>query len=732
MHLRTTPPRRRAGVLVALAALAACTDAPPTTAPTASPNAPALNAAATSAQAFNFRASAAHASDAGGETYVNAGEDGYPTTRDGRTFGWSRSGSSLQGLNLGGMADRRLAGVAEVENADTAAFRVDLPAPGTYRIRLAIGHAYAGTRPRVRLLDGAAGFAQLSVTTTEWPWGVLSMQYMDATGTRMPTEEWPTANQPITHTFATSSFVIVLGDPGGVNSDKTALAHVSIERVGPAPATGSLADAYASGDPVELASAVAADRCASVSGARRDEGARLEISNCLNGTTAAAAQQTFRWSSATGELKVYDGTTDVKCVDAFGGGLQPGDWVGTWGCHGGNNQKWEPTPDGTGIRAVGSNVCLEVPGGDTPAGTAAGTGLSIWTCHGGINQRWSARRITGGTADPTSPEKVRALVGPFASVSDVRALGGAFTRYEDDFVTYSERHWSEHGANWEAGNYYDRAKIYYVWWARTGNQVYRDRADAMALDYRRNYVEAHNYGVSAHWSKIEGVALHYLVTGDEASRVAVGRMADNFAVPYYMGQIGDTRAEMENRVQARTLTAFVVANRVGAPRGDYPADKPTWDGLAREALTKILSTQSADGAYRFQQGNQCGHNKPFMVGLLNDALIQYYEKFEADPRILPAVRKSLDYMWANDWREAEQGFVYLGGPCGGDVGPGQPDLNNLISDGFGWVYKQTGDATYRSRGDAVFAGGVNGAYLYGSKQFNEEYTFSYKYPAYTR
>ncbi len=302
----------------------------------------------------------------------------------------------------------------------------------------------------------------------------------------------------------------------------------------------------------------------------------------------------------------------------------------------------------------------------------------------------------------------------------------AYTRYEQDFRSFADSHWNQAGADWAAGNYYDRAKIYYVWWARTGNSIYRDRANAMAVNYRTNYVEANNYGVSAHWSQIEGLALHYLLTGDEASRTAVGRMADGFAYPYYMNNLQNTSAEMENRMQARVLISFVMANKINAPRGSYPTG--TWPGFARDALNKILASQSPDGAYRFS--GQCGYNKPFMVGLLNDALIQYYRLFEADPRILPAVKKSLDYMWANDWDAGAQAFVYLGGPCGSDGRNPSPDLNNLISSGFGWVYRQTGDATYRTRGDAVFASGVNGAWLYGSKQFNEEYTLSYKYPAY--
>jgi hypothetical protein len=480
----------------------------------------------------------------------------------------------------------------------------------------------------------------------------------------------------------------------------------------------AVSDAYTNGQPHEYRSRLAADRCMDVAGASRAAGAQMTIWNCLHTAQSPAPQQTFTWTPA-GELKVYAGTPDEKCLDVVDGDFSWGANVITWPCHGGANQKWAPGPNGTDIRVAGTNMCLDVWAYDTTPGAR----LALSECHGDSNQQWELVPRSSSTS-----AQVLALVGPALPVSTVESWGGAFARYEQDFRTFADYHWNLAGADWAAGNYYDRAKIYYVWWARTGNQVYRDRADAMAVNYRVNYVEANNYGPSAHWSQIEGIALHYLLTRDEASRIAVGRMADTLAYPYYMNSLHDVSAEMDNRMQARVLQALVMANSINAPRGSYPTG--TWPGLAREALNKILSSQSADGAYRFQQSGQCGYNKPFMVGLLNDALIQYYRVFEADPRILPAVKKSLDYMWANDWDAGAQAFVYLGGPCGSDGRRPAPDLNNLLSNAFGWVYRQTGDATYRTRGDAVFIGGVNGAWLHGSKQFNEEYTNSFEYPAY--
>ena len=56
-----------------------------------------------------------------------------------------------------------------------------------------------------------------------------------------------------------------------------------------------------------------------------------------------------------------------------------------------------------------------------------------------------------------------------------------------------------------------------------------------------------------------------------------------------------------------------------------------------------------------------------------------------------------------------------------------PDLNNLIVTSFGWLYKKTGDIRYHTAGEQIFAGGVNKAYLTGSKQFNENYTAAFRY-----
>ncbi|MEZ0167158.1 calcium-binding protein [Microvirga sp. TS319] len=303
--------------------------------------------------------------------------------------------------------------------------------------------------------------------------------------------------------------------------------------------------------------------------------------------------------------------------------------------------------------------------------------------------------------------------------------GGVYSTYESNFSKYAAQHWSEDGSSWEDANYYDRAEIFYNWYNRTGDSSYLAKANALAVDYRTNYLEANDYGTSAHWSQIAGVALHYLATGDEASRTAVGRVADTFALPYYSDNVGNVKAEMDQRIQARTLESFLYAKQINAPS----AAGNNWDKLLTSSLDKILSAQSADGAWHFS--NSDGAVVPFMAGMLNDTLIDYYTNYKADARIPAAIKKSVDYLWSHTWDEKSQSFNYIEFNAKGEVKEPAPDLNNMIVDGFGFVYKMTGDATYKERGDKIFTGGVNGAWLEGSKQFNEQYTSSLKYLAYT-
>jgi hypothetical protein len=237
---------------------------------------------------------------------------------------------------------------------------------------------------------------------------------------------------------------------------------------------------------------------------------------------------------------------------------------------------------------------------------------------------------------------------------------------------------------------------------------------------------------------MDGIAVHYLTTGDEASRTAIGRVSDLFTGVETRNDIGN-RLKTDNRIQSRYIEALLLANKLKSPSTGVPAGGISgghdWAFELRRALPLILSTQDGDGAWRLSDCGDGGPRAvhPFTTGLLMDALVRYYEMFEADPRILPAVRRAADYLWANDWIASSRAFRYIERVCPSEGTPiPAPDLNNLIVNGYAWVYKQTGDATYKSRADQIFAGAVAGAWLSPTKQFNQVYSNSLRYLTYRK
>ncbi|SDP15178.1 ricin-type beta-trefoil lectin domain protein [Actinacidiphila guanduensis] len=120
-------------------------------------------------------------------------------------------------------------------------------------------------------------------------------------------------------------------------------------------------------------------RCLDATGGATDPGTTIEIWDCNDG-----ANQAVTLTSA-GELRLYGGT---QCLDAYDNQTSSGTKVELWTCNGGANQQWRLNPDGT-VTGVQSGLCLDVTGGDKPAGNVNGTPLELWTCNGGANQQWS-------------------------------------------------------------------------------------------------------------------------------------------------------------------------------------------------------------------------------------------------------------------------------------------------------------------------------------------------------
>jgi uncharacterized protein YjdB len=483
----------------------------------------------------------------------------------------------------------------------------------------------------------------------------------------------------------------------------------------------------------------------------------LAVTNPLPPTVASV---TVQLASTTLDV---GGTTAATAVAYDAGGNPIGGVSFTW------------SSSNTSVATVSSAGAVSAVGAGTASIVATGGGKT------------GSKSLTVNAPAPPPPppppgsapkgvDGVKWLAGPIPSVSASKALGATYVTYEDDFVKYADYHWAAHGANWEQANYYDRAATYYVWWARTGNTTYLSRANAIALDYRTKYLEGiampYTYNASTYWHMPLGLALHYLVTGDEKSRQAVGYSAEWLSSVGLVSGIGKkttmalvsnartqspigktlsdpiTVGTAENRWRGRVLQASVLAHAINAPQngpatgygkgGPIAVVPGTWAEKAKVALDLVLGFQNADGSYRDEQSG--GAEKPFMDGLLNDALILYYQFVAPDPRIPSAVKRNLDYNWANTWlghTENSPTFAYYEwnytSPTNSSwAGSRTPagDLNLMMVNAFGWVYAMTGDAAYRDRGNQVFKGGVDLGYVQGSKQFNQSYAGSWRFVGY--
>lgn len=131
--------------------------------------------------------------------------------------------------------------------------------------------------------------------------------------------------------------------------------------------------------------------------------------------------------------------------------------------------------------------------------------------------------------------------------------------------------------------------------------------------------------------------------------------------------------------------------------------------------------------------------KPFMIGLMWSALIEYFE-YTGDNAVRQPLLDSIEWLRIHPdvWIDATKVYRYLDRETADEFGswvfdPAY-DLNNLIAPGFAWSYKETGNDTHRIHGDNVFgSGNVNSWFGNGintnggGKQFSQNYRCSFDY-----
>jgi hypothetical protein len=359
----------------------------------------------------------------------------------------------------------------------------------------------------------------------------------------------------------------------------------------------------------------------------------------------------------------------------------------------------------------------------TPVGPAA---LTVTVTAGGVSR-------TVSYPFTVTPPPNQLSFTPYTTATDApqRALWESnMTRYGATFCAQLTDP-SLSGDQKLALTYYDSQRVFYSIRDYTSASSW----DACALNaqavYRDAFVIPNNGGVSGYWDFPHGIYQSYVRRGDAASANAVRLLSQNAAFGTAGRELYGMIPASVSREVAYHLMAYLLARATGEP---VSAIGEAYLDLALGHVDQWFVSKSFRCPSNCDQSAAAGkyYIQPFMVGLTAEALIQYYETQSQDARIPSAVKTAMDWLWANAWVPANQSFWYENWVASPSqplpASPGVPDLNLLIAPAYAWLYKQTGDTTYRNRADAIFASGVTQAWVSGDgKHFNQQYRWSFDY-----
>lgn len=183
-------------------------------------------------QGIDFRETAGFITDPANHTSELTLSDpgNYPTTTpQGNTVGYE----GLVAAQIGSRDrlstnDARLAGLHFTNTASIATYRIDLPAAGVYKIRIALGDASYAQNAKCELFDDTTSLGVLSSTAT-----TAANNFRDATDAEYSAANWPASNTAVVKTFASTICRFKMGSTAAATY---AWAHVYVESSGGAAA----------------------------------------------------------------------------------------------------------------------------------------------------------------------------------------------------------------------------------------------------------------------------------------------------------------------------------------------------------------------------------------------------------------------------------------------------------------------------------------------------------------
>jgi hypothetical protein len=221
--------------------------------------------------------------------------------------------------------------------------------------------------------------------------------------------------------------------------------------------------------------------------------------------------------------------------------------------------------------------------------------------------------------------------------------------------------------------------------------------------YRDGYVARAAGAIPGYMMFTEGYYIDYLNTGEDADVTLINRLDSHMLSPYHANFVDVSYLQRET---AYALKNAIYADKLGQNNPRLHQTTAFWrDYMLDHVLGHVDQICLSQNAQYFES---------FMVGLQAEALAQYYDLVNADPRIPPAIKCLADYMYSDVYNTVTSdpgAFPYdklrmltNAGPANG--GSSMVDLNLLIVPMYAWVFKNTGLTQYQTEGDEIWSHGV--------------------------
>src|SRR4029453_5108511 len=180
-----------------------------------------------------------------------------------------------------------------------------------------------------------------------------------------------------------------------------------------------------------------------------------------------------------------------------------------------------------------------------------------------------------------------------------------------------------------------------------------------------------------YWNFTSGLRMDWERNSDALSKQAVILLSQHAAYCADGTPLDWTAPTHVSREVAYCLMSYVNAEDVGAPRRGRPPT-PADQALGHVDQWFISKTSRAPNPFALVPPAAGQYYvQPFMVGLTMQALIRYWDLTQ-DPRVQPAAKKALDWLWARAWVATDRAFWYENWAADGDQAfpqkPGAPDL----------------------------------------------------------